>query len=395
MSFPEIVVDAAPFKAAVSWAAKWLTSRASVPAWAGLLVSVEYDSNGTDRLTVSAYSENATARVSVPLDDADDDAPSAPDSVLVSGRLLAGLADTLGKGDVELAWRENSQSEGHGELVMRQGRWEVTLPCMDLGLYPALPVPGEPIATIAADVLTAAAKRVTVAASRNENQSTVFWTSCLRFDGAAGSLSMTCTDRDRVATQAVRYRPQEERRDAQVLPYAKPFAEAASSFAGEETVTIGLGPGSLSLAGDTRSVVMTVSAEKWPEAMIGGALVFEPDQAATVARTDLALPVKRAAIANGRGDGKLPVPIRLLFGAGVIGVGGKGDGGSADAVDAECAPDADVLVGMNPEYFTDALSTAPGDVVRIGFGDPRKPLVLTCDADPAWRHVVMPRKLLN
>ena len=53
-------------------------------------------------------------------------------------------------------------------------------------------------------------------------------------------------------------------------------------------------------------------------------------------------------------------------------------------------------VGVNPQYLVDALTTAPdGKPVQLGFGAARSPLTLRSDADPTWRHILMPIRIQN
>ena len=69
---------------AVSWAARSLSTRPTVPVLAGLLLSVDNDS-----LSVSGFDLEASTEVDLPV------AAAEPGQALVSGRLLADITNMI------------------------------------------------------------------------------------------------------------------------------------------------------------------------------------------------------------------------------------------------------------------------------------------------------------
>ncbi len=107
----------------------------------------------------------------------------------------------------------------------------------------------------------------------------------------------------------------------------------------------------------------------------------------TVVRGDLAMPLKRAALVRGK-EG--PVRVRLEDGTLTI-AAAQADIGNASGEEVDVGYSGDAAdFAFNPKYLGEALASAPGDTVTVGFTEPRRPLVLSCDDDKSWRHLLMP-----
>ena len=116
----------------------------------------------------------------------------------------------------------------------------------------------------------------------------------------------------------------------------------------------------------------------------------EQPRVVVIDRTELAMPVKRATIMRGKAG-----PVRVTFAPGSLTIGaaeGETKRHSDDMIDIDYDGET-VTVGVDPGYLADALKTAPGDEITIRFSEPNKRLTLTCEADPTWRHVLMPMRI--
>ena len=61
----------------------------------------------------------------------------------------------------------------------------------------------------------------------------------------------------------------------------------------------------------------------------------------------------------------------------------------------------DITTGFNPAYLLDGLTAIEAPVVELAFTQPSKPVVLSgvdtldAEADPKFRYLLMPRRLLS
>lgn len=385
----EITVKPTQFTAAVTWAAKWVASKPAVPAWGGLTLTIE-----SGWLAVGAFSENASVRAVVEIS-GPAPAAAARQSAIVSGRLLAELAGTFdGKKAVTLAG-------GDGTLTLAAGRFVATLPCMDEDEFPALPGALPAIGTVGGAEFATAVKQVGVAVS-GETKHLPLRAMHLTL-GADGVLALAGSDSLRVVFKEVGWKAAFERDLARtpltLTPYGETITTAAEAFDGPDEITIGSDGSSLSLTSPTRSLTMrtmdprdpATGESMWPIAQLRKVTRTTPrPSSVTFSRGELAAPLKRARIVRGK-DG----PVRITIADDTLTVGaaeGETHRESGEEIDVDYQG-AEYVAGFNPDLFGDALRSAPADTVRLAFGDPRASVLLTCDGDASWRHVLMPIRL--
>lgn len=379
----EITVSPKPFAAAVSWAAKWVTAKPVVPIHAGL--SVEVLDGG---LEIRAFDENAVARARIA---ADGLAGDAKGTAVVSGRLLADLAATFAGGK-PVTLRGTAKG-----VELAAGRFTATLPGFADEDFPALPADLPPLGAVDGDAFADAVRRVVVAAGDDPTKGAMFVLLYVGF-GADGALELMATDRYRVATTRVPWSINAsgpEGFPASATPLAAVLGDAAAAFAGPDRIDLGFDGRSLSLTSPTRTLVMRLGdpgENGWPvEAMRKNlALADTYDGELTADRGDLAMPLKRAALVRGKAG-----PVKLGLAAGTLTIASSeaelGQDGNEEVDVGYAGPPASVAV--NPAYLAEALASAPGDVIRLRLQAAeftRRPVVLSCDADPHWRHVIVP-----
>lgn len=381
-----VTVAGPAFADAARWVGAWVPAKPDVLVQGGVRV-VAGDGTVTlevfDGMTAVSASVHGTGTSGV---------------AVVSGRLLAALAPTLGKADVTLDTAEN------GALRLRQGRTELTLPVMPPMQWSSANLNGAPLAEISGSVLASVVKRVALATAESDDQGMIF--SCMRLGFDAERISVMAATRQHFAAAARPWTFNDEMlgvADDVVPTYATPRADrivqAAEAFAGADAVEISASWSLLRLETTSRSIAMRLHdcEGKWPATAVQQLAVRPYEHAVTVSRAELAGPLKQAVIVREK-DGTAKVdlePIRLTFADGEIRVSGHGSksaAGAVTAVDADGYTGPGVAYAFNPAYLADALKGAPGDAVKLEFQSVADVagVRFTCDDDPTWYHTVAP-----
>jgi DNA polymerase III subunit beta len=356
------------FAAAVKWAAKFVAAKPVVPIQAGIMLEV---ADGT--LTVSSFSENVSTRATLAVDG------EATGRAVVSGRLLAELVATFPDKPITI--------DGDGDdLVMSAGRFHVTLPTLDESNYPELPAAPAAIGIVGGEAFAAMIARVAPAASHDLTQRVALAGVHLAFGN--GTVRAIASDSYRAASAEI---PFAGKGSATALTLAQTLVDAAAAFIGPDDITVGLDDSNLSLTSPTRSLTLRLLGEKYDAEFINKLFAVDHPSAVHVGVADLAQPLKRAALVRAK-DG----PIRFDIDIDLITLGAKAEDSkqsSGEEVDAQY-DGPDYALAFNPKYLGEALSTVPGETVRIAF-NPAKlaQVVLTSPSDPTWRHILVPIRI--
>lgn len=381
----EITVKPVEFAAAVGWTAKFVSTKPVVPVHGALVLDIDENMF----LTISAFSENVMARAVVDTEGLDDGTPSG--RAIVSGRLLDQLAGTFGGSKPVVI----SGSEDGKALILTSGRFVATLPLMDESEYPAMPAAPPVIGTVAGDRLAVAVAQARVAVHNDDDRGIALMCMHVEF---GPEIRIMGTDRYRAAKVDLIWRAGGGVHDLEpATPLGSLMGDAATAFAGPDTVEIGYDGNMLAFTSPTRTLAMRLidlHDDKgdliWPAPQLAAGFEQERPHTITIDRAEMAMPLKRAGIVRGK-DG----PVRVTIGNGELVIGaaeGQTKRDSTDAIDVDYDGEP-VVIGFNPDYLAEALKSAPGERVTLHFGDPRKHSTLTCDADPAWRHILMPIRL--
>lgn len=372
------------FAAAVTWAAKFVAQRPTVPVQGGLRLTV-----GAGELTIEAYNENIQAVAAVPIEG------DGTGDVIVSGRLLAELVKTFPDKPVEIG-------EDDGGMTIAAGRWKGTLPAMD-GDWPAdVIVAPAPVGTVDGAAFAEAIGQAGTASTDDEKKPAPLHCVYLTFDER--EVTAMATDGHRMARAATPFEVTDEvflaGDGASALLWGHVIVDAAAAFIGPDPIVVGLGPNVMSLSSKTRRVVLrqTVLDGGYGAApLIGQMMAVEHPRAVQIKVADLLMPMKRANIVSG--DKAAPVAIEVA--AGKVWIHAKADDiarKSAEDVDAEYSG-PEFTMALNPKYLAEALSSAPGDTVRIDFNEgeqrPGRPwhILITVPGVETWHHVLMPIKI--
>jgi DNA polymerase III subunit beta len=345
------------FADAVSWVAKNLPARPSVPVLSGVLLT------GSDNgLKISGFDYEVSAEVEVPAEIA------SPGSVLVSGRLLSEITRALPNKPVD-CYVDGSR------LALSCGNARFSLPTMAVEDYPTLPTLPEETGTLPADLFAEAISQVAIAAGRDD---TLPMLTGIRVEISGDTVVLAATDRFRLAVRELTWSALAPDIEASVLVPAKTLAEAAkagTTDGSEVRLALGAGmgvgkDGLLGISGNgKRSTTRLLDAE-FPK--FRQLLPAEHTAVATIDVAELAEAIKLVALVADRG-----AQVRMEFADGMLRLSaGADDVGRAEedlVVDFAGEP---LTIAFNPTYLTDGLSSVHSERVSFGFTTPGKSALL-------------------
>ena len=347
---------------AVTWTARALPQRPSVPVLAGLLLSAD-----DGALTMSAHDYDISARCHVDADIAE------PGRALISGRILAEIIKALPHKPVQLSLTGS-------EVTITCGPAEFALLTMPADDYPSLPAIPDAAGTIDASVLRDAINQVTPAAGKD---GTLAMLTGVRVDITGDRMVLAATDRYRLAARTLTWQPEKPDITAGILIPATTLHDLAKGLH-PGPATIGLTDALASVTNDGRTTTTRLLDPDFPKYE----KFFEGNFSATAVADSgaLAAVIKRVAVIAERNT-----PVRLAFTTGAVrvhaGSGDIGRGSEELPVDYDGQP---LEIAFNPPYILDALAAFRSSHVHLRMQTPVKPAVLTAEGDPGYQHLVMP-----
>ena len=372
---------------AVAWAARSLPVRPSAPVLAGLLIETRSDDGG-DGLILSTFDYETSARATVPA------AVVEEGRALVSGRLLADICRSLPNKPVEMA------VEG-AKVSLICGSARFSLQTMPVDEYPSLPDMPRATGTVRSDAFAHAVAQAVTAAGRDD-MLPVLTGVRIEIDGA--DIALLATDRFRLSLRELGWDPASTDATAAALVPAKVLADTAKSLTSGTEVTIalagtGAGEGIIgfegSAGGGVRRTTTRLLDGEFPKVR-----TLFPSEQGTLARVDrvtLVEAVKRVSLVAERNTA-----VQLSFADGSLTLdAGSGDEALAtEQIDASIKGE-DITTGFNPQFLLDGLTAIEAPVVELAFTAASKPAVmagvdsLDGEADPSFRYLLMPRRLLS
>ncbi|PFG21148.1 DNA polymerase III subunit beta [Serinibacter salmoneus] len=359
---------------AVTWTARSLPNRPSIPVLAG--IRLEASASGVLSLSAFDYEVSAVCEVAAEVTEVG--------TMLVSGRLLAEISRSLPAKPVEVSL------EGT-RVVLTCGSSRFTLLTMPIEDYPKLPALPPASGTIDAGVFAQAVAQVTIAASKDE---TLPLLTGVRLEIEDDTLTLLATDRYRLAMREIPWHPATTGVSASALVRARTLSEVAKSLTSSGSLSLSLptGVGTEIVgfeAGGRRTTSLLVDGEYppvrrlFPESTTSHAVV--PTAALIEAARRVALVAERNT------------PIRLEFSEGqaILEAGQGEDAQASEAVEAQLDGEA-ITTAYNPGYLLDALGAVGTDYTRIAFTHGTKPSVITglAEADSAvddsFQYLIQP-----
>jgi len=360
---------------AVTWAARTLPSRPSMPVLSGVMIIADNDS-----LTLSSFDYEISARVQVTVDVIE------IGRVLVSGRLLADITKSLPAAPVVL------KLEG-SRVLIECGRSSFTLPTLPVEDYPSLPDMPITAGNVNGDVFAEAVAQVAIAAGKDD---TIPVLTGIRMEIDGSSITLAATDRYRLAVRTFPWTPTSHSIELNTLVPARILADAAKSMGAAKIVELAIAPDGEKLIGFEAEGIRTTTRlldGEFPK--YRSLLPNESSTTAVVDTTDLVNAVKRVALVAERNT-----PIRMNFSNGEINMrAGSGDDAQATEV-LEAQLDGDPIeIAFNPGYLLDGLHAIDAPKARFSFTLATKPAVITgmtreqTDTEADYRYLLMPVRL--
>ncbi len=356
---------------AVAWTARALPARPTAPVLAGMRLQA-----GSE-LTLSTfdYEVSAQSTIAVTADE--------PDTVVVSGRLLAEMVRSLPARPVDL-------STDGTRVTVKCGSTTYTLMQLPVDEYPALPAMPDTIGAVGADTFAAAISQVAIAAGRDDTLPAL---TGIRVEINNDTLTLVATDRYRLAVRELRWTPAVPGLSTAILVPARVIGDTARALTSGAEVSIALATsegnpndGIIGFAGGGMRTTTRLLSGEYPRYQT--LLPSEFSAIAELPAIPFADAVKRVALVAERNT-----PVRLTFAPGeVLLEAGTGDEAQASESIAASFDGAEMQIAFNPQYLLDGIKEVDSDTVRISFTTPTRPAVITGkgDAQPDYRYVIMP-----
>lgn len=371
------------FSEAVSFATKLLPQRPTQPLLSGVLLEAQ-----EGELTLSAFDYETSARtgISAQIDE--------PGRSLVSGRLLGEIAQRLPHADVEVAIVEN-------RVQVRCGSASFSLPAMPVDEYPQVPRVNTVSGVVPSDLFAEAIAQVSLAASKDDVTPVI---TGVQFEVSENSLTLTATDRYRVATRQIDWEHRGEAGSLSALIPAKVVIEVGKTFANSGTVDVSIvndGDRELvAFTGGNKTVTSLLIKGNYPP--VGRLFPENVTNYAVVSTADLVEAVGRVGLVLER-----EAALRFTFVEGQVTLEAAGteNAQAIEVVDAHLVGD-DMVVSLKPQFLLDGIRSTHAEFARIGFTRTENaskpgPVLITSqrskeDADDAsYRYLLQPNLLLR
>lgn len=361
----------------VTWAARAIPLRPTVPALSGLLLEAD-----SDQLTVSAFDYDVSARGTAAADVAE------PGKILLPGRMLADVAKAL----PTTAFADIAATDTEATLVC--GRSDYNLRTLPAGDYPSLPTPPGPAGTIDADALTAAVAQVHPATS---NDDTLPMLTGIKLDTDGGRLTLAATDRYRIAVTDTSWTPDTSAWAGDQYRGDNPGISALIPGRHLHDIVKGIGHGQVSIGLNDTMAAFTTGDRQTTVRLLDEQFIdyrarlgLDTSITATVDAAALAAAVKRVALVADR----KAAAIRLHFTAGEVTVRAGGDdiGRGNEALDADLEGNP-IEIAFQSQYLLDVLGAIDGPAY-IGMNEPSTPALFSSHG-AVHQQVVMALRLTS
>jgi DNA polymerase-3 subunit beta len=267
--------------------------------------------------------------------------------------------------------------------------------------YPALPQMPEASGTVPSDLFAHAVAQAVTAAGRDDMLPVL---TGVRIEIAGSTISLLATDRFRLSQRELGWEPGTPDESMAALVPAKVLGDTAKSLTSGSEVSIALSAGGSGEGligfegvgpGGVRRTTTRLLDGEFPKVRS-----LFPAEKLTTARVDkqsLIESVKRVALVAERNTA-----VQLQFSDGVLTLdAGSGDEAQASESIPATIEGEDITTGFNPQFLLDGLTAIDQPVVELAFTQASKPVVISGivedadGADPGFRYLLMPRRLLS
>ncbi|PPH39775.1 DNA polymerase III subunit beta [Rathayibacter sp. AY1E3] len=374
------------FSEAVSFAVKLLPQRTTLPILSGVLI--EATSEG---LTLSSFDYEVSAQTQIAAD------VEEAGTVLVSGRLLADIANRLPNAPVRIATEESRVSVSAGSA-------HFTLLQMPVEEYPSIPEIDASTGLVPADAFAAAVSQVAVAASRDDVTPVI---TGVQLEITENTIGLVATDRYRVAVREIDWDNGDNPAPTQPLTAlvpARTLQEVGKTFGHSGTVSVAITNRDerelIAFTADRKTVTSLLIKGNFPP--VKRLFPASVENYAVMSTSDLIEATRRVSLVLER-----EAALRFSFSSDGLTLEaiGSEQAQASESIDAIVTGD-DVVVSLKPQFLLDGLAAVHSEFVRIAFTkteNPNKPgpVLITAQTSreqpgsDSYRYLLQPNLLLR
>lgn len=371
------------FSDAVSFAVKLLPQRPTQPLLSGVLLHAEDGS-----LIISSFDYEVSSRTSIAAD------VTEAGRALVSGRLLGEIAQRLPHAEVLISVVES-------KVEVRCGSATFSLPAMPVEEYPQVPTIDAVSGAVPADDFSDAVAQVSLAASRDDVTPVI---TGVHFEINENSLTLTATDRYRVATRTLDWEDRGAGENLTALVPSKIVTEVGKTFAHDTEVQVTIikdGERELiAFTGGNKTVTSLLIKGNYPP--VGRLFPENIDNYAVINTGELVEAVGRVGLVLER-----EAALRFSFADGAVTLEAAGTEAAqaVENVDIHLQGD-EIVVSLKPQFLLDGLRSTRSEFTQIAFtrtDNPGKPgpVLITSQrskddsGDANFKYLLQPNLLLR
>ncbi|MFC2608564.1 MAG: DNA polymerase III subunit beta [Peptidiphaga gingivicola] len=362
------------FADAVSWVARTIPSRPSLPVLAGM--KVEADRDGS--VALSSYDPDISSHAVI------EAAVDEPGTTLVHGRLLSDFARALPNKPIDMELKG-------AKLEVVCGSSHISMQSMPLEDYPSAPPMPEVSGVVDGALWQETVAQVVTAASSDDTLPLLV-SVCIEIEGK--TMSLMATDRYRLAVRDLTWEPANEDASHRILVRASRLSDIAKALGSVGKVELAIDnsgrTGMIGFSAAGRHNVARLIDGEYPQ--VRNLFPSEATGYAVIGRQEMLDAIKRARLVVEKNSA-----VRLSFSEGqVILEAGQGDNAqTSEALEATLHGE-DIVMAFNPSFLQEGLGATSAPYVRLSFTSASKPAVLTAqpeidgEDDQEFRLLLMP-----
>lgn len=362
------------FADAVSWVARTIPSRPSLPVLAGM--KIEADKDGS--VALSSYDPDISSHAVI------EAAVDEPGTTLVHGRLLSDFARALPNKPIDMELKG-------AKLEVVCGSSHISMQSMPLEDYPSAPPMPEVSGVVDGALWQETVAQVVTAASSDDTLPLLV-SVCIEIEGK--TMSLMATDRYRLAVRDLTWEPANEDASHRILVRASRLSDIAKALGSVGKVELAIDnsgrTGMIGFSAAGRHNVARLIDGEYPQ--VRNLFPSEATGYAVIGRQEMLDAIKRARLVVEKNSA-----VRLSFSEGqVILEAGQGDNAqTSEALEATLHGE-DIVMAFNPSFLHEGLGATSAPYVRLSFTSASKPAVLTAqpeidgEDDQEFRLLLMP-----
>lgn len=373
------------FSEAVSFAVKLLPQRTTLPILSGVLIQATESG-----LILSSFDYEVSAQTEIAAE------VEETGTVLVSGRLLAEIANRLPNAPVRFSTEES-------RIVVSSGSASFTLLSMPVEEYPSIPQISSESGLVPAEEFAAAVAQVAVAASRDDVTPVI---TGVQLEVSENSLGLVATDRYRVAVREINWDggSNASAETITALVPARTLQEVGKTFGNAGTISV-----AITNKDDRELIAFTANKKTVTSLLIKGN--FPPvrrlfpdtiENYAVMNTADLIEATRRVGLVLER-----EAALRYSFSADGLTLEaiGSEQAQASETIDAVLTGE-EIVVSLKPQFLLDGLGAVHSEFVRISFTrteNPNKPgpVLITSQSSKeqpgadSYKYLLQPNLLLR